>query len=237
MAEITLQAETGRESGTSASKRLRREGKIPAVLYGHGMDPISIAVDGRELRHALSGEAGLNALLSLKVGGDTQLAMAKVLQRDPVRGVVTHIDFQVVRRDEVVTADVPVTIVGEAKAVLSEGGLVENPLTQLTVHATPTTIPSHIEVDVTDLAIGDTIRVGDLKLPSGVTTEIDPDEPVVVAQGLQVSELDLIPEADAEALQELAEAQEAAAAEEAESGEGAEGDNAGEAAGDASAEG
>lgn len=220
MAEITLKAETGRESGTSASKRLRREGKIPGVVYGHGIDPVPVAVDGRELRHALTGEAGTNALLNLQIDTGNQLAMAKVLQRDPVRGVVTHIDFVVVRRDEVVHADVPINLVGEAKAVLSEGGLVENPLTQLTVVATPTTIPNGIEVDISELAIGDAIRVGDLKLPNGVTTEIDPDEPVVIAQSQQVSELDLISEADAEALQELAEAQETAEAETAEGGEG-----------------
>jgi len=224
MAEITLKAETGRESGSSASKRLRREGKIPAVVYGHGIDPVSIAVDARELRHALTGEAGTNALLNLQLDSGNQLAMAKILQRDPVRGVVTHVDFQVVRRDEVVHADVPITLVGEAKAVLSEGGIVENPLTALTVVATPTTIPNGIEVDVSALTVGDTIRVGDLSLPTGVTTEVDPGEPVVVAQGQQVSELDLIPEADAEALQELAEAQEAAAAEAAQGAEGAAGE-------------
>ena len=228
MAEITLKAETGRESGTSASKRLRREGKIPGVVYGHGIDPVPIAVDGRELRHALTGDAGTNALLNLQLDSGNQLVMAKVLQRDPVRSVVTHVDFLVVRRDEVVHADVPITLVGEAKAVLSEGGIVENPLTQLTVVATPTTIPNGIEVDISELTIGDAIRVGDLKLPSGVTTEIDVDEPVVIAQSQQVSELDLIPEADAEALQELAEAQaaEAEAAEGGEGGEGAGGDGA-----------
>lgn len=220
MAEITLKAETGRESGTSASKRLRREGKIPGVVYGHGIDPVPVAVDGRELRHALTGDAGTNALLNLELDSGNQLVMAKVLQRDPVRSVVTHVDFLVVRRDEVVHADVPITLVGEAKAVLSEGGIVENPLTQLTVVATPTTIPNAIEVDITELTIGDAIRVGDLKLPSGVTTEIDDEEPVVIAQSQQVSELDLISEADAEALQELAEAQEAAEAEAAEGGEG-----------------
>ena len=213
MAEITLKAETGRASGTSASKRLRREGKIPAVVYGHGIDPISIAVDGRDLRHALTGDAGLNALLKLAVNGTDHLAMAKVLQRHPVRGTVTHVDFLIVRRDEVVTADVPIHIVGEAKAVHAEGGLVDHSMTALTVNATPDRIPSSIEVDVSDLAVGDSVRVGDLKLHSGVTTEVDPDEIVVIAQGQQVSELDLISEADAEALQELAEAQEAAAAE------------------------
>ncbi|HVM08952.1 MAG TPA: 50S ribosomal protein L25 [Acidimicrobiales bacterium] len=211
MAEITLKAETGRPSGSSASKRLRREGKIPAVVYGHGIDPISIAVDARELRGALTGEAGTNALLTLEIEGGNQLAMAKVLQRDPVRNVVTHIDFQVVRRDEVVTTDVPIVLVGEAKAVVSAGGIVENPLTSLTLQATPSNIPSSIEVDVEGLAIGDVIRVGDLKLPSGVATLVDPEEAIVSAQGQQVSELDLIPEADAEALQDLAAAQEAAA--------------------------
>ena len=239
MAEITLKAESGRTSGTPASKRLRREGKIPAVVYGHGMDPLPISVDGRELRHALTGDSGLNALLTLKVGGESHLAMAKVLQRDPVRGTVTHVDFLVVRRDEVVTADVPITLIGEAKAVLAEGGIVENPLTNLTVHATPTTIPTHLEVDISELAIGDTIRVGDLKLPSGVSTDVDTDEPVVVAQGQQVSELDLIPEADAEALKDLATAQEAAADEEAAGGGAESGDAAGDRAesGEAGSEG
>ena len=213
MAEITLQAETGRPSGSSASKRLRREGKIPAVVYGHGIDPIAIAVDGRDLRHALTGDAGTNALLSLEIDGKSQLAMAKVLQRHPGRGTVTHVDFQVVSRDEIVTADVQIVLVGEPKAVLGAGGVVENPVTSLTVHARPASIPTHIEIDVTNLTIGGAIRVGDLPLPSGVTTDIDPEETVVIAQGQQVSELDLIPEADAEALKDLAEAQEAAAAE------------------------
>jgi large subunit ribosomal protein L25 len=223
MAEISLKAETGRQSGTSASKRLRREGKIPGVVYGHGIDPLSVAVDGRELRHALTGESGLNALLNLQLDGASHLTMAKVLQRDPVRGTVTHVDFQVVSRDEVVTADVPIHLVGEAKAVHAEGGVLEHPLTSLTVHATPATIPNVIEVDISDLAVGDAIRVGDLKLPTGVTTDVDPEEAIVIAQTQQVSELDLIPEADAEALQELADAQEAAAAEEVEVGESAEG--------------
>ena len=236
MAEITLQAETGRPSGTSASKRLRREGKIPAVVYGHGIEPISIAVDGRDLRHALTGESGLNALLSLRVDGTSHLAMAKVLQRDPVRGTVTHVDFQIVSRDEVVTADVPIVVHGEAKAVHAEGGIVENPLTSLTVHATPARIPTSIDVDVTELKVGDVIRVGDLTLPSGVTTDIDDEEPIVLAQSQQVSELDLIPEADAEALQELAEAQEAAAAEAAEGEESPAGEPAAAAEGEPASE-
>src|SRR5688500_14021319 len=171
MAEITLRAETGRAPGSAASKRLRREGKIPAVVYGHGIDPIPVAVDGRQLRHALTGESGLNALVSLDVAGTAHLTMAKVLQRDVVRGTVTHIDFQIVRRDEVVSADVPIHIVGEAKAVQSEGGVIDNALVSLTVQCTPDRIPPSIEIDISDLKVGDAIRVGDLTLPEGVTTE------------------------------------------------------------------
>ena len=220
MPEITLVAETGRPAGSAASRRLRRDGKIPGVVYVHGMQPVAVAVDGRDLRHALTGDSGLNALLNLRVDGDTHLTMARVLQRDPVRGTVTHVDFQVVSRDEVISADVPVHLIGEAKAVVSEGGVVEHSITTLTVSATPDRLPHVIEVDVTAMKVGEAIRVGDLQLPSGVTTDVDPEEAIVIAQGQQVSDLDLISEADAEALQELADAQEAAAEEAGEGGEG-----------------
>jgi large subunit ribosomal protein L25 len=180
MAEISLVAESGRAIGSSHSKRVRRAGRIPAVLYGHGMTALPLSVDAREFRHALSGGAGLNQLLSLDVEGRKHLALARVLQRHPVRNTVVHIDFQVVRRDEIVSADVTVVLVGEAKAVGSEG-VVEHPLTQLTVNATPGSIPDEIVVDISGLTIGTTIRVGDLRLPEGVTTDVDPEEPVVVA--------------------------------------------------------
>jgi large subunit ribosomal protein L25 len=227
MAEIQLVAETGREAGTRSSKRLRREGKIPGVVYGHGTEPVAIAVDARELRHALNTDAGVNALINLSIDGASKLTMPRVLQRHPVRNTVTHVDFQVVSRDEVMAADVAFTLVGEAKDVTNNDGVVEQALFALTIHATPSAIPSHIEVDISGLTIGDAIRVGDLKLPPGVTTEVDPEEAIVVAQGAQTSELDLIPEADIEGLHELAEA--AAAEEAAEGHDGdAEGGTAGE---------
>lgn len=206
MAEIQLTAETGRAPGSRSSKRLRREGMIPAVVYGHGADPVSIAVDARELRHALNTEAGVNALVNLSIDGANQLTMARVLQRHPVRNTVTHVDFQVVRRDEVMSADVAFTIVGEAKSVNDNDGVVDQAMFSLTINATPSAIPQAIEIDISGMRIGDAIRVGDLKLPAGVTTDTDPEEAIVVAQGAQTSELDLIPEADIEALHELAEA-------------------------------
>ena len=218
MAEIELVAETGRPTGSRSSRRLRREGKVPGVVYGHGRDPVSVAVDARDLRHALNTDAGVNAVVNLRIDGAAVLTMPRVLQRHPVRNNVTHVDFQVVSRDEVVAAEVPVTMVGEAVDVHNADGVVNQQLFALSVLSTPGRIPAHIEVDVSAMQVGDSIRVGDLKLPSGVTTDLDPEEAVVVAQGSQVSELDLIPEADVAGLQELAAAQ---AAEAAAGGEGA----------------
>ena len=119
MAEVVLAAEVGRPTGSRAVRRLRREGKIPAVIYGHGTDPLPVAIVARELRIALNSEAGANQLLSLDTGSGTYLALAREMQRHPVAQTVTHIDFVIVRRDEVISADVPIVLVGEALEVLS----------------------------------------------------------------------------------------------------------------------
>lgn len=217
MAEQALQAEAGRTTGSRASRRLRAEGKIPAVVYGHGIDPVSVAVARRDLRAALTTEAGMNALIDLGVGGEQHLTLVRDIQRDPVRNEVTHVDFLVVRRDEVIQVDVPVVFNGVAEEVKREAGTVDQVIFELTVTATPGTIPNEFAVDISGMVIGDTIRVGDLSLPSGVTTEVDPEEPVAVAQ---------VSRATIEAEQLEAEELEAAAEVEggAEEGEGAAGD-------------
>lgn len=179
MPEIVLQAESGRPRGSSAARRLRREGKIPGVVYGHGTEPVSVAVVGRELRLALSGDAGTNALLSLEADGNTYLTVARELQRHPVRGTVTHVDFQIVRRDEVIGADVQVVLIGEAIEVHHGDGLVDQQLFVLPVHAMPADIPTSVEVDISGLTIGDVVRVGDLRLPGGVAVDLDDDVAVV----------------------------------------------------------
>jgi large subunit ribosomal protein L25 len=187
MEEVALAAEAGRPIGSAAARRLRAAGKIPAVLYGHGIEPEPLAVDGRSLRLALNQDAGLNALLTLDVAGTRHLAMARQLQREPVRGTVTHVDFVIVRRDEIVSAEVPIRLVGEAEQVNREDGLVEQQIFSLTVHATPGNIPNGIDVDISGLTIGDAVRVGDLTLPEGVTTDLDPEEPVVAGQASRVA--------------------------------------------------
>jgi large subunit ribosomal protein L25 len=182
MPEITLEAEVGRPLGSSASRRLRHDGRIPGVVYGHGTEPVPVSVVARDLRTALSGDSGTNTLLSLRAGDATFLTLARVLQRHPVRGTITHVDFQIVRRDEVISAEVPVTLVGEALEVHHGDGLVDQSLFALAVRARPADIPTALEVDVTDLVIGGSIRVADLTLPAGVTTEVDPELAVVIGQ-------------------------------------------------------
>lgn len=182
MPEITLEARPGRVTGSAESNRLRAQGRIPAVIYGHGTEALPVSVDARELRAALSTEAGLNQLLNLRVGSSSHLTLARELQRHPVRNTLSHVDFLIVRRDEVVTADVPLILVGEAKEVERQGGLVEQPVTSIAVRATPDRIPHAIEIDITNLNVGDSVRVSDLDLPEGVVTEVDSEEAVVTTE-------------------------------------------------------
>jgi large subunit ribosomal protein L25 len=168
MAEVKLVAELGRTTGSSASRRLRVSGRIPGVVYGHGMEPLSVSVVARDLGAALSSH-GLNQVLELE------------LQRHPVRRTVAHVDFQVVSRDEVVHAVVPIVVVGVAGNVERESGVLEQLLTSLSIYTTPERIPEAIELDVSGLEVGQALRVRDLALPEGVTTDLDPEEPVVIA--------------------------------------------------------
>lgn len=180
MAELVLQAELGRELGSSATRRLRRENKIPGVLYGLGDEPVSVAVAYGELRAALSTDAGLNQLISLDMGGDQQLSIVKELQRHPVRDEVIHVDFLRVDPNQEIAVDVPIILEGDARKVTDQSGMVDQTLFMLTVLATPTTIPNEVTVDISELEINESVRVEDITLPAGVRTEVDPEEAVAV---------------------------------------------------------
>ncbi len=206
MAEVILAAEVGRPIGSRAVRRLRREGKVPGVVYGHGTDPLPVAVIGRELRAALTGEAGLNQLLSLDTGSATFLTLARELQRHPVAQTVTHVDFVIVRRDEVISADVPVVLVGEAVEVHHGDGLVDQQMFSLSIRALPAAIPSSIEADVSSLTIGGQVRVSDLPLPDGVTTDVDPDSAIAIGQPPRVVAADVPAEGEEGAAEGTAEA-------------------------------
>ena len=170
---ITLTASIGRIAGSRSSTRLRTDGLVPAVVYGLGRDAIAVSVPWPDLRRALTTEAGLNALITLDVDGQKDLAIIKDLQRHPVRRNVLHIDFLRVDPDAPVAVEVPLILVGEAKLVEARKGIVDQPLKTLTVKAKPADIPSQIEIDITNLDIGVATTVETLTMPAGVTTDID----------------------------------------------------------------
>jgi large subunit ribosomal protein L25 len=179
MSSNTLHAATSRAQGSANSRRLRHEGSIPGVIYGEGVTPVPVAVNAKEFRTAVSGEQGLNSLITLDADGTTYTVLARELQRHPVRGTVSHIDFQVVDPDQPVVAEVPLHLIGDAVEVRHADWEVDQQMFSIEVRSRPSLIPNFIEVDITDLTVGAAIRVGDLKLPKGVEPAGDPTVSVV----------------------------------------------------------
>jgi large subunit ribosomal protein L25 len=182
MSEVKLKAVVGREGGSRATRRLLAENMVPGVVYGLGQDPVAVAVNRRELRIALTGESGLNALLDLDVDGHVELTVVKDLQRHPVRREVTHIDFLRVDRDATIDVDVPIHVEGEATLVHQADGIAELRLTSITVNTKPADIPDAITVDISDMTMEKTITVADLDIPAGVTVVTPADQVVVSAE-------------------------------------------------------
>lgn len=182
MPDITLAAERDRTTGSRASRRLRASGRVPAVVYGHGSEPLALSVNARELRVALSGPAGTHALVNLDVAGEPHLVMARDLQRHAVRGDVVHVDFQVVGRHEELLVEVPIRLVGEPEAVRLGGAVLDQQLFALSVRAAADSVPDAIEVDISALEMGAAIRVGDLRLPARVRADADGDQTVVAVE-------------------------------------------------------
>ena len=176
--ERKLKATTRDGAGKGVARKLRAAGDVPGVLYGHGMAPISVAVNSRDLFHVLHTDAGANVLIDLEVGADTHLAMAREVQRDHVRGEFIHIDFLAIRRDEKITVEVPINITGESHGV-REGGIVEHQLWTLRVECLPGDVPEGVDVDITELGIGESLKVADVKAPRGADVLSDPEETVV----------------------------------------------------------
>jgi large subunit ribosomal protein L25 len=175
----TLSAEVGRETGSAASRRLRAEDRIPGVLYGHGMQPVTLSVARRDLRVALSGPAGANTILTLSVDGKSYNAIVKEMQRHPVKRNVAHIDFVQIDLSEEITMHVPLHLSGVAKAVVAAGGIVDPSVDSIEVRTTPNNVPNEIVVDISDFTAETVIHLGQLPMPAGVVALGDPDMPVV----------------------------------------------------------
>ena len=192
----TLRRTAGRAEGSAAARRLRRDEQVPAVLYGQGMAPVSVSVARADLRVALSGPAGVNTILTLEVYGTSYPAVVKDMQRHPVRRTVAHVDFMRIDLSEELTVSVPVHLVGNAKAVLAEGGLVDAATDTLELVTTPANMPSEVAIDVSNMQPGDVIRLSEVTLPAGCRALGDPDMPVVTAVAGSKSEAPAAPAAE-----------------------------------------
>lgn len=188
MSETKLVAQLRSTSGSPAARRLRAEGHIPGVLYGHGMSPLSVTVERRELRLALSGPAGSNTVLQLEVGGKSYPAVVKEMQRHPVKRAVHHIDFLQINMDEEIVFSVPVHLIGEAKAVMAEGALVDKTVDHIDVRCTPTDMPNSFDIDITDMQPHGVIRLSEVAMPKGVTPLGEPDMAIVTTLSTSAAE-------------------------------------------------
>jgi large subunit ribosomal protein L25 len=201
--EVRIAAETRDEFGKGAARRSRREGRVPAVLYGHGTETRHLSLPGHDLMLALKTPNVLLRLEGLKHG--SEIALPKAVQRNPIKGVIEHVDLILVRRGEKVTVEVPIRVTGS----IAPDGMLEQQLVQIAVEAEATSIPQGIDVDVEGMDIGSAVHASDLVLPRGVSLQADPEALVlhVVAQPSAAE-----PEAEAEA-PEVPEAVEAAGGE------------------------
>ena len=222
MSQVNLRATAGRSSGSRESRRIRRQGLVPAIVYGKDLDPIPVSVDAHDLHLALHTESGSNAIISLEVdGGQTLTTMARVIERHPFRNEYRHVDFVTVDLTQTVVAEVPIHFEGTPVGV-KEGGVFSPSRTHVNVEVLPTEIPGSIELDVSEVEVGGALRVEDLPELEGVVYVEDP-ETVIMSVTTPAAEIEE-PEEVEEELEEgeepvEGEAEEASEAEGEEEGE------------------
>jgi len=223
VAENALVAEDRTETGKGAARKLRAAGRIPAVLYGKGVETRALSVSPAELAAVLRASgAGMNTLIDLQVGGGGgETVLVKALDRDPVRGAYVHADFYKLDLAATVEVSVPLHFVGKAPGV-ELGGILDHPLREVDIECLPGAIPEHIEVDVSALALGDSVHVSELVLPGGVTVKTDPTLAVAAVVAPKAEEEEAPAEEAEAALEEAGEAA-ADAGSEAEKSEGGQG--------------
>jgi len=195
MPDALLPAEVRPERGSRPAGRLRRAGRLPAVVYGLGKDVVAVTVSAKQLGGILSSRSGANTLITLQVDGSDQLALARQVQRDAVKGTLLHVDFVRVRADQTIQAEVPLSLLGQPEGV-SQGGMLEQLMHTLTVEGLPGQLPTEIEHDVSPLVLGDQLHVSDVQLPAGVVITNDPGELIAmisVPRGLAEGEGEVAP--------------------------------------------
>jgi large subunit ribosomal protein L25 len=189
MQELSVELQPRKELGSRPAKRLRNRGLVPAVIYGKGFNTAAVTVQGKALREILSTESGVNSLINVKVNGNKHLCLIRGLQKDPIKRIINHVDFLVVDPEKPVSFEVPLVLTGEPTELNKMGGRVEQLLFKLTIKAAPSNIPASLELDISQLTLGGSLKASDVKLPVGVTCEVDPDVIVVVGQASRLSRL------------------------------------------------
>ncbi len=169
MATASLNASIRNERGTGVARKLRQTGHVPAVIYGHGREPQSLAINTREVERLLASISAGSTVIELSVDGTTARTLIREIQRHPFKRHIVHIDFQELVAGEKVTVSVPLRFSGTADGVRNSGGILEETMHQVHVRVDPSMIPDHIDVDVTPLTIGHSFHIRDLKLPEGIT--------------------------------------------------------------------
>lgn len=188
MATASLGANPRTETGKGVARKLRAQGQVPGVIYGHGREPQALTVNAREFERLAERVRITSTVIELALDGKTARTLVRELQRDPIRRSVIHIDFQELVAGEKVVVSVPLRFVGTADGVKNSGGILEEVIHQLHVRCDPANIPDHIDVDVTPLTIGHGLHVSDLTLPEGVETTDDPETTVATVSAPVVEE-------------------------------------------------
>jgi large subunit ribosomal protein L25 len=216
--ETVLKATAREGRGKGPARRLRADGKVPGVLYGHGVEPVAISLSSQDLLHFFHASHGAAMVVDLEIDGTVHLAIPREIQRDHLRGRYVHIDFLEVRRDEKVKMSVEIHETGEAPGVKT-GGVIEHHLREVEIECLPGDVPEQITADVSELELGDMLRLADISAPSGVTFLTDLTTPVisVVTPAALRTEADLL--LPGEEAPEAAEAAEVTAEEAAEGAE------------------
>lgn len=180
MATVSLSANGRDATGKGAARTLRSQGQVPAVIYGHGRDPQPLALNARDLDKMLSHIQAESTVIEVTVGGQTAKTLIREIQRHPIKRQILHVDFQALVAGEKVTVNIPIVLVGIPEGVRLEGGVLDQTLRELEIEVDPSSIPDHVELDVTNMVIGDSKHVSDLSLPPGVEVLDDPETSVAV---------------------------------------------------------
>jgi large subunit ribosomal protein L25 len=212
MERVPLEVEAREPGPSSVARALRRAGKIPGVLYGAGRQPSSFAVATTVLREALTGDAGRHAVLDVTIPGEQAAipAILKEFQLDPIRDRVIHVDLLAIRLDEPIEARATVNLIGEPRGVKLDGGVLEQPTHEISVLGLPANLVDHVDVDVSDLGVGDSLKLADVATPEGLELTGDPDLVIATITGSSPVEAPEDEAAAAEAAEAAAEATEEA---------------------------